>query len=82
MPEVPPVIRMVLPVIFIGVSLVRCGGTVSARSLDRRAARARAGEKVYPWIGCLCLVERPHVEFRLSGAVAPVGVGQPSRWLG
>src|SRR3954453_11705928 len=45
MPEVPPVIRIVLPVIFMGVLLLRYGGPVSARSLDRRSARAGAGEE-------------------------------------
>ncbi len=54
MPEVPPVIRIVLPVIFMGSSLLRCGGPVSARSLDHRGARPGAGEKIYPWIGGLC----------------------------
>ncbi|MFE2423406.1 DUF6233 domain-containing protein [Streptomyces hokutonensis] len=45
MPEVPPVIRIVLPVIFMRVPLLRYGGSVSARSLDRRSARRGAGEE-------------------------------------
>ncbi|MFH8496769.1 acyl-CoA dehydrogenase family protein [Streptomyces coeruleorubidus] len=45
MPEVPPVIRIVLPLIFMEVLLLRYGGPVSARSLDRKSARAWAGEE-------------------------------------
>ncbi|CAO5165372.1 hypothetical protein FAIPA1_260050 [Frankia sp. AiPs1] len=45
MPEVPPVIRIVLPVIFIGVPLLRRGGLVGAHSLDRRGAHAGAAEE-------------------------------------
>ncbi|WP_435851295.1 DUF6233 domain-containing protein [Streptomyces mirabilis] len=45
MPEVPPVIRIVLPVIFMRVLLLRYGGPVSARNLDRRSVRAGAGEE-------------------------------------
>jgi hypothetical protein len=31
MPEVPSVIGIVLSVVFMGISLLRCGGSVSAR---------------------------------------------------
>src|SRR3954452_7154232 len=53
MPDVPPVIRTVLPVNFTRYRSFAAADRVTACDLDARTGCAPAAEKVYPWIGDL-----------------------------